>query len=219
MTQPNPFILAANNSPDLIPLLQSNPSLASQQDQHGYSLVHAATSYNHPSLLKALIDEFHVNVNTTDEDGETCLFVAETASIVRCLVEELHIDTEIQNEDGLTAAQKIEQEEDFPDVAAYLRTHRGDTNNGNVVSPTTEARLSHLPPLPQNVTVELSTIAEQSLSDGVLEPDPDFRRRIENLAAKDNFQSGEGQRELRELITDAVKGMGERERDVRRRLG
>src|SRR3954453_12366083 len=122
MAQSNPFLLAAENSSNLLPLLRSNTSLASKQDEHGYSLLHAAASYNHIELLRSLVNEFQVDVNLKDEDGETCLFVTETVPIAQCLVEELHTDLEARNDEGMTAAQKIVQEGDFPDVAIYLQS-------------------------------------------------------------------------------------------------
>src|SRR5262245_52909038 len=91
----NPFLLAAQTpSPDsrLIPLLQSNPPLASAQDAHGYSLLHAAASYNHAELLKTLVEDFHVDVNLLDEDHETCLFVTESLEVAKLLVETLGVD-------------------------------------------------------------------------------------------------------------------------------
>ena len=218
MAQNNPFLLAAENSPNLLPLLRSNTSLASKQDEHGYSLLHAAASYNHVELLQSLAHEFRVDVNLQDEDGETCLFVAETVSIARCLVEQLHIDVEIRNNEGMTAAEKITQEGDFPDVAVYLQSlSGGQTNGGAAPGGTLGGSSAHPPPLPPNVTVDLGIIADPPLNGEAHEPDPEFKRRIEELAAKDNFHSGEGQRELRDLITDAVRGAGEN-RDVRRRM-
>ena len=86
---PNPYLLAADNSPELLPLLRSNPALASSQDEHGYSLVHAAASYNHLDLLRALVRDLHVDVNLKDEDDETALFVVETPEAAKVLVEEL----------------------------------------------------------------------------------------------------------------------------------
>jgi ankyrin repeat protein len=100
MAQNNPFLLAAENSPRLLPLLRSNTSLASKQDDHGYSLLHAAASYNHVELLRSLVNEFQVYINLKDEDGETCLFVTETVLIAQCLVEEFHIDVEVRSDEG-----------------------------------------------------------------------------------------------------------------------
>ena len=214
MAQANPFLLAAENSPNLLPLLRTNSALASKQDEHGYSLLHAAASYNHIELLRSLVKEFRVDINLKDEDSETCLFVTETVPIAQCLVEEFHINMDLRNDEDMTAAEKIAQEGDFPEVATYLQSVSGGQTNrmGNAQGSST-----HPPPLPPNVTLNVGTIAEQSLDVEAQEPDQEFKRRIEELAAKDDFHSEERQGELRSLITDVVRGVGEN-RDVRRRM-
>jgi hypothetical protein len=60
-------------------------------------------------------------------------------------------------------------------------------------------------------------MAEEDIGDA---PDPEFRRRIEELAARDDFQTEEGQRQLRELVTEVVSGMTseQTDRSVRRRV-
>ncbi|RVX71770.1 hypothetical protein B0A52_03954 [Exophiala mesophila] len=220
MAELNPFLLAATiPDPDarLLPLLRSRPELASAQDEHGYSLLHAAASYNHLDLLRALVGDFHVDINLKDEDGETCLFVAETAEMVRLLVEELNIDTNIQNDEAQTAAEKFEAEAEFPDVVTYFRTRSAPSSLTNGMNSNSVGGLQHPPPLPPNVSININTASDptQELSQ---EPDPEFRRRIEELAARENFNTEEGQRELRDLITDAVRGVGNDARDVRRRI-
>lgn len=220
MAQSNPFLLAADNSPNLLPLLRSKPELASSQDEHGYSLMHAAASYNHLDLLRALVNEFKVDVNIRDGDGETALFVVETVEAAQVLVEELQIDAEIKNAEGSTAEEKIREEGDFPTVADYLletRTRKLGSSNGAQVTANASQRL---PPLPPNVTINVDAVDASSVEDadqgGV---DPEFRRRIEELAAREDFHGEEGQKELRDLITDAVRGVGgNSEREVRRRL-
>lgn len=221
----NPLLLAAHTpdpDPRLLPLLRAKPELASAQDAHGYSLLHAAASYNHTSLLRALVNEFKVDVNLRDEDNETCLFVAEAVDVARCLVEELHIDLTLQNEEGLTALEKIESEEEFPDIAKYLRTKALLDSNTDTTASAHMAAVPNgsrdLPSLPPNVSINVGT--GTAAPSGVdQEPDPEFRRRIEELAAKENFHTEEGQNELRELITDAMRDVGGEGRDVRRRVG
>ena len=218
MAHNNPFLLAAENSPTLLQLLRSNTSLASKQDEHGYSLLHAAVSYNHIELLRSLVNEFQVNINLKDEDGETCLFVAETLPITQCLVEELHIDVEVQNDEGMTAMEKIAQEDDFPELAAYLQTVSGGPTDSDSLAGEVVGGSSNRPlPLPPNITVDIGTMTDGLVNGEAQEPDPEFKGRIEELAAKDNFHDEEGQRELRNLITDAVRDVGEN-RDVRRRM-
>jgi hypothetical protein len=214
MSQMNPFLLASNTpSPDprLLPLLRSKPELASEQDAHGYSLLHAAASYNHLDLLRTLVNEFKVDINLRDEDGETCLFVAETVEIAKCLVEELIIDVDIQNSDGMTALQKFDYEEEYPDIAAYLRQGNNDATGS------TSANVAAIPRLPPNVSINVNTETVPDTVD-IQEPDPEFRRRIEELAANENFHTEQGQQELRGLITDAIRKNSGDDRDVRRRV-
>ena len=225
---PNPFLLVADGSPDLLPLLRSNPALASAQDEHGYSLLHAAASYDHLSILRTLVHEFNVSVdNIKDEDGETCLFVVETQAAAECLVEELGADVHIKNTDGVTAAEKIEQEGEFPAIANYLKhitsgRSQAAAGSANDTLATSTSDVTVPPPLPPNITVNVGTMpnpSETGQAGDDLEPDPEFRRRIEELASKDNFHTDEGQKELKDLITDAVRGVSREERDVRRRAG
>ncbi|KAI1942450.1 hypothetical protein LOZ58_001324 [Ophidiomyces ophidiicola] len=210
MSAPNPYILASDNSPALLPLLRSNPSLASAQDSYGYSLLHAASSYGHVDLLRSLVQEFHVNVNLTDEDGETCLFVAETVEVARCLVEELGVNRDLTNDEGLTAEEAILNDGSFPQVAEYLKGTLKNAANGS----------SSTQSLPPNVTVNFGTMTEPPADEDSGAPDPEFRRRIEELASRENFHSEENQRELRQLVAEAVRGVNveTQPKDVRRRL-
>jgi len=220
--------LVPDNPSTVLSHLRQNPSLASQKDDHGYSLLHAASSYSHPDLIRALIEEYKVDPNIVDEDNETPLFAAETQEIARLLLE-LGADARWQNEDGLTAEEKIEAEGESPLVAAFLRSHDGApegtsehaprTNGEESMSPNANTALSHPPALPDNVTVNIGTMSEPEEEP----PDPEFRRRIEELAAREDFQTEEGQRELRSLVEDAVAGLrdgaaGSDNRNVRRRV-
>lgn len=214
MANINPFTLAAENSPRLLSSLRSQPQLASFQDAHGYSLLHAAASYNHLDLLRTLVSEFHVDVNMKDEDGETALFVVETVEAARILCEELHIDRSIKNAEGVTAEEKIMHEGDYPVIAEYLHAPSASNNTLGIAS--TNGATEHLPPLPPNVRMQVGTLEDPEALGEVA--DPALRRRIEELASRDDFQGEEGQRQLRELITDALRGVSGEEREVRPRL-
>lgn len=223
------FIRAADNSPNLLPLLRSNPQLASSQDEHGYSLLHAAASYNHVDLLRTLVNEFHLDVNVKDEDGETPLFVAETVQVAQVLAEELGADITIKNEEGLTAEEKFRADGDSPTVADFLRECRlqkgapegqdAEANGDQPCDALFNNRLD-LPSLPPNVSVKIDVTDEESAALGV-DVDPEFKQRIEELAARDDFQGAEGQRQLKDLITDAVRSTGQTShtRDVKKRVG
>ena len=230
MSGMNPFMLAADGNAKLLPLLRSNPSLASIQDDHGYSLLHAAASYNHIELLKTLVYEFKVDANIKDEDGETPLFVVETVDAAQILIEDLGADVMIRNVEGYIAEERLFFEGEHPTVAAFMkksRLHNEPTQirqpGHDTVTPSSDPfshDLHHPPPLPPNVTLNLGTTDEEQSTSAQLEADPEFRQRIEELAARDDFPSGQGQKQLRELVTDALRDMStvESERNVRRRL-
>ncbi|KAG7107613.1 Ankyrin repeat-containing protein like [Verticillium longisporum] len=214
----NPYLLAADNSPALLPLLRENPSLASGQDEHGYSLVHAAASYNHLDLLRALIQEFNVDVNLKDEDGETALFVVETVDAAKCLVEELGADIHIRGEDGVTPREKIEVEADYPEVAEYLAGVETERSASSSAATATNgsSETAEMPPVPDGLAVSVGSMDQAA--DVPEEVDPEFKRRIEELAGREDFHTPEGQAELRRLVEEAVLGEGlADERSVRQR--
>ena len=200
--------------------LENERALASAQDSHGYSLLHASASYSQIDLLRTLASEYEVSVNITDEDNETPLFYVETVEVATVLLE-LGADLTHKNAEGQTAEDKIDAEQDFPLVAAFLRQKsaalRGEVNG--VENNGTAAQLMHPPPMPEGVQVNIGTMQEPEGEPA----DPEFRRRIEELAAREDFQSAEGQRELRELVTEAVTGLredaGDGRSSTRRRIG
>jgi hypothetical protein len=218
MAQPNPYLLACDNPTALLELLRSNPAIASSQDESGYSLLHAAASYAHEDLLRALVKEFNVTVNLLDEDGETCLFVTEDPKIARLLVEELGVDYHKKNSEDMTAVEKMEADDEFPQVVAYLRELVGGAaapsaaSAGDVFNPPG--------PIPNSdMKINMSTMTEQEATGGESEPDPEFKRRIEELATREDYYSEEVQNEVRELVKDAMAGTNIQamEREIRRR--
>ena len=215
--------------------LQTHPELASQQDSHGYSLLHAATSYEQLHLLRALVREYDVDPNTKDEDGETCLFNAESVDVAKEVIE-LGVDVNTRNREGQTAAEKLDDEDEQPLVAAYLKA-ASPQSTGAAMSPTAQSAGSNgslnissahssgesngihaPPPMPDGVQVNVGTMHESDVGG---DPDPEIRRRIEELAARQDFEGEDGQQELRHLVQDIVSGMGNSGQGStsRRRLG
>jgi hypothetical protein len=198
--------------------LAQHPQLASARDAHGYSLVHAAASYNQLGVLRDLVQKYNANVNILDEDGETPLFATEKAEVAKCLVEELGADTSVRNEEGKTAEEKIAEEEgEAHEVFQYLKSLRtgGEPASAGVVE---TADVHPPPPLPDGVNVEVGTMAEDEAGDA---PDPEIRRRIEELAARPDYESEEVQGQLRELVQEVLSGMGgdqDGRSNVRRRV-
>ncbi|KAG5925544.1 hypothetical protein E4U42_004186 [Claviceps africana] len=199
---PNIFVLAADNDPSLIPLLCENPSLASAQDEHGYSLIHAATSYNHIDLLRFLVNDLHVNVNLQDEDRETALFVVETQKVAAILVEELGIDVHHKSADGLTAREKIASEGEFPLVVDYLGAIEVNGTDKQTQPLAADTAIRANSPLPPGVKLTLETV--DATSDASVHIDAVLRRRIEELAQRDDFNSPSVQADLRRLVEDVI---------------
>jgi hypothetical protein len=204
------------DSPDtVIAHLRDHPNLASQQDSHGYSLLHAATSYGHLQLAQLLIKDFNVPANIADEDDETALFNAETVEMAK----ELHllgVSLDAKNSEGQTAAEKLDDEDEQPAVAAFLRQAAGGASVDEAVAQTGVAADSNgtngtdgvhaPPPLPGNFEVNVGTM---DASEAGEEPNPEIRRRIEELAARPDFQTEQGQAELRELVSEILTGFGQ----------
>lgn len=195
----NIFLLAADNSANLLPFLRETPALASSQDDHGYSLIHAAASYNHLDLLRELVNELHVDVNLKDEDNETALFVVETVEAAKVLIEELHIDIHHRGLEGLTAAEKLLAEDEYPLVASYV------SHKATILPEHTHTNEPIMAiPLPDGMKVTVGTMDQDS--DIPTEVDESFRRRIEELASRNDFHTEEGQAGLRRLVEDALSG-------------
>lgn len=217
----NPFILASDGDASVLPLIRENPSIASSQDEHGYSLLHATASYNHLKLLDDIVTEFKVDINLRDEDGETALFVVETLEAAQALVEKYGIDITIRNVEGQTAQEKIAEEGDFVEVAVYLKKVElerlvegsSSTTNGTSIS-TVSSDVHAPPPMPEGVKVNLGTMSQEEVGEVA---DPDFKRRIDELAARPDFQDEAGQAALKDLITQFLNGDVGEQRDVRQR--
>ena len=238
MAQPVTIDRLLNLVPDrpdtVLQHLSSQPDLASAQDLSGYSLLHAAASYGHLDLVRKLITDYRVDVNIADEDGDTPLAAVETVEMARLLVEDFHADLHTRNQEGQTPEEKIDSEEEFPLVAAYLREAGagGAGAAASTIAQTGGANLSasalngttngvhHPPRVPPGISdVRIGTTTEPIDDDFV--PDPEFRRRIEELAARPDFQSEQGQADLRSLVQDGVSGMRDsstQERSTRPRI-
>jgi hypothetical protein len=219
MALPTPTIDVLLNLIDTRPqsilqTLEQHPQLATTRDAHGYSLVHAAASYNQLNVLRELVQKYLADVNILDEDGETALFATENTEVAKCLVEELGADVSVRNSEGKTAEEKIcEEEGEGHEVYQYLRSQR--TGGEPAISEVVET--NGMPPLPNGVQVNMGTMTEDAAGDA---PDPELRRRIDELAAREDFQTPEVQEQLRQLIQEVVTGMGadEGDRSVRQRV-
>ncbi|KAI6008137.1 hypothetical protein F5J12DRAFT_905252 [Pisolithus orientalis] len=87
-------------------------------DPFTYTPMHAAASYGQHQVLSYLVSKGG-DVNVTDEDGDTPLYTVENVETAQWLISHGAI-TDRRNNEGVSPADHLE--EDFPDVAAFLRS-------------------------------------------------------------------------------------------------
>lgn len=193
----NIWVAAADNQIAVVEShLASGNFSANSKDPNGYTPIHAAASYGHLDLLRLLISKGG-DINIQDTEGDTPLHHVEDLDVAKVLVEEFKADAGIKNADGLTAAQYIEQEDEFPDIAAYLRQQSGELLE-NLPEKHAHGDVS----LPDGLDLPDGQKLRYSLEDvNDNQPmDEDRRKQLEAIANSDNPEAA-----LRELVTSAVR--------------
>ena len=111
MDASTPWMAAADGNLALLQAslqaLQLSPSTA--QDEHGYTLLQAAVSYNRANVWTWLASQPGFVVHTADGEGDTALHYAATAEAARFLVQQ-GIDVQARNAEQQTALEKKQQE-------------------------------------------------------------------------------------------------------------
>uniref|UniRef100_A0A7S4AXG2 Ankyrin repeat-containing protein n=1 Tax=Pseudo-nitzschia australis TaxID=44445 RepID=A0A7S4AXG2_9STRA len=86
-------------------------------DENGYTLLHAASSYNQLRILKFILDNLDRNnpnciasINAGDNDGDTALHYAGSVDAARMLIEDGRTDARKVNSQGKTALQAKKEE-------------------------------------------------------------------------------------------------------------
>ncbi|KAM9937644.1 hypothetical protein OXX80_002812 [Metschnikowia pulcherrima] len=197
----NIWVAAADNQVEIVEkYLTSNEFSANAKDANGYTPIHAAASYGHLDLLKMLVSNGG-DINIQDNEGDTPLHHAEDVVTAKFIVEELKADFKITNEEGQTAADYVEEEGEYPELAQYLRSlshDKPETTNG-----------SALEGLPIPGSVDGHAI-RYSMEEDVGDIDPESRRKLEEIANSENPEEA-----LRELVTSAVrKGLSQYENNA-----
>ncbi|KAI3403495.2 hypothetical protein KGF56_003779 [Candida oxycetoniae] len=202
----NIWTAAADNHLESVQrFINSGDFTANSKDPNGYTPIHAAASYGHLDLIEYLVSQKGGDINIQDNEGDTPLHHVEDLTTAKALIEQYHADYKIKNNDGLTASEFIEQEDEFPQVAKYLKSLTHDRVEENDIKAGNASRF--LESLPRPGTIDGHEIkytlendregaAEEELSSEELEK---RRRKIESILNSDNPELG-----LRELVKNAV---------------
>ena len=78
-------------------------------DENGYTLLHAAASYNQLEIIKFLLGQ-NSNINAIDNDGDTALHYSSKVDSAKLLIEIGKIDRNIKNKNGKTALESKQEE-------------------------------------------------------------------------------------------------------------
>lgn len=152
-------------------------------DPFTYTPLHAAASYSQIQVLSYLVSRGG-DINLTDGDGDTPLYTVENIETAQWLIDHGAL-IDRRNTDGVSPAEHLE--EDFPDVAAFLRSQL----TGNSIRPS-EPPVS----LPSQYQQDA---ASESLTSELLLSAQDIIQRAE--AAGTDPEEG-----LREVVSRAVLG-------------
>ncbi|KAJ3258218.1 hypothetical protein HDU77_002390 [Chytriomyces hyalinus] len=119
----NIFIAASDGRQDLVEYYLANGCSVTDQDDLGYSVFHAAASYNHISLMQFLLAQPNANAALADHDGDTALHVTETVEMAHLLL--AHETggaalTAMRNSEGKLAIEAAD-EEGFVELVEFLK--------------------------------------------------------------------------------------------------
>ncbi|KAK7690772.1 hypothetical protein QCA50_005871 [Cerrena zonata] len=145
---------------------------------------HAAASYGHIHVLEYLVSKGG-NVNVTDNDDDTPLYVVENIETARWLVEHGAIVQRI-NHEGLSPASALT--EDFPEVASYLESL--ETTPSNASNPTSQNTTSLL-----NASQLPSQHAQNQASE---ELTSELMERVQHIMERAEAEGRDPEEELRQ---------------------
>ncbi|RCK66822.1 hypothetical protein Cantr_02854 [Candida viswanathii] len=213
----NIWIAAADNQRQIVEhYITSGEFTPNAKDPNGYTPIHAAASYGHINLLQYLIDNGG-DINIQDNEGDTPLHHVEDVKTAKYLIEKLKADYKVKNNDGLTAQQYIEEDDDFPEVAEYLKTLAhdkpadGEADGEEVKANEFVASL----PLPGNVDGHeiRYTLENEQTQEGDEQLSPEElearRQKIQAILESENPEEA-----LRDLVRNAVhEGLSQYKQD------
>ena len=171
--QSNIYLAASDNDISAVTAYLDSGINVNELDSNGYSTLHAASSYNHFDLLQLLVSRGG-NINLADNEGDTPLFVAETKEMCALLIE-LGADVNHRNQEGQTALEYMMEEDEFPDVVAFLQSLGGlvsGIRDGigaryGVETVEEEQNLDGMDGLPEETRNKLADIMRKTAEDGI----------------------------------------------------
>lgn len=195
----NIWIAASDGNLDKVKEFVGQGQTANDKDVNGYTPMHAAVSYGHRDLLDYLIS-VGGDVNISDEDGDRPLHVVESLDMAKYLVEELKVDYKVKNSEDQIPLQKLEEEDEFPELIEYLRELTPELSNNKDRDDAKEQEGEYgpdekLPELPASSSVSYSYERE---AEG--EVNEEQRRKIEQIIHGENPQQG-----MMEYLREAVQ--------------
>ncbi|KAK6199907.1 ankyrin repeat-containing domain protein [Scheffersomyces amazonensis] len=195
----NIWVAAADNQRKIVEsYIESGNFTPNAKDPNGYTPIHAAASYGHINLLQYLIEKGG-DINIQDNEGDTPLHHVEDIKTAKFLVEELKANYKLKNDDGLTAAQYIEEDDEFPEVAQYLISLGHEKPDEEDSEPS--SMLESLP-APGNIDGhQIRYTMENDPNEADLSPEEleERRKKIEAILASENPEEA-----LRDLVKNAV---------------
>lgn len=185
----NIWVAAADNEISTVAdYLASGAFSADSRDPNGYTPLHAAASYGHRELLQLLVQKGG-DINIQDNEGDTPLHHTEDLETATLMVEQLGANPKLKNAEGQTPADFIEEEDEFPELARYLRSLSHDEASDP----------SLLASLPVPGTVDGHQI-RYTMEEDQGEMDEERRKKLEAIVNLENPEEA-----LRELVTAAVR--------------
>lgn len=183
----NIWVAAADNQIEDVETHLNAGLTPNSKDPNGYTPIHAAASYGHTELLKLLISRGG-DINVQDNEGDTPLHHVEDLDTAKIMIEELKADHKIKNNEGQTPAEYIEEDDEFPELAQYLRSLAHDNP------------LEYLDSLPVPGNIDGHQIRYTMEDSETQEMDDERRKKLEAIVNSENPEEA-----LRELVTSAVR--------------
>ncbi|CAH2351481.1 ankyrin repeat-containing protein [[Candida] railenensis] len=198
----NIWIAAADNEIEVVKKhLESGDFGANSKDPNGYTPIHAAASYGNLDLLRLLISSGG-DINIQDNEGDTPLHHVEDLQVAKALIEEFQADWKLKNGDGQTPGEYIQEEDEFPELAIYLKSLAHD--QPTAIGSKSEPSLIESLPAPgvidgHQISYSMKNELQGDEIDINLMGDEERRKKMEDILNSENPEEG-----LRELVQNAV---------------